>query len=147
MNIRHAVFAFLGIASFVVPACVDAATTDSQPGTMNYATWAAQTPDQKTSIVAGDMDGIITGYFEPVLIVTLTSMLTGNKDVTTIKDNLNKTVPAFSKKPADYVSLIDTTYAKPATRKLSVGNVLMCLADQPYGAPHTTTDDCIKTFL
>jgi hypothetical protein len=97
--------------------------------------------------VAGDIDGIITGYFEPLLIVTLTSALTGNKDVSTIGDNLSKTVPAFSKRPADYVPLIDAVYAKPATRKLSVGNVLACLADQPYGTPHATMDDCIKTFL
>jgi hypothetical protein len=144
---RHAVIAFIGIAAFVAPACVDAATSDSPVGTMSYATWTAQPPDQKASIVAGEMDGIITGYFEPVLIISLTSMLTGNKDVTTIKDNLSKTVPAFSKKPGDYVPLIDAIYAKPATRKLNLGNILACLADQPYGTPHTTTDDCLKTFL
>ena len=144
---RHAIFAFIGMAPFIAPACVDAAATDAQPGTMTYAMWTAQTPDQKTSIVAGDIDGIITGYFEPLLIVTLTSALTGNKDVSTIGDNLSKTVPAFSKRPADYVPLIDAVYAKPATRKLSVGNVLACLADQPYGTPHATMDDCIKTFL
>ena len=147
MNLRQAIVALLGVASFVAPACVDAATTNAQPGTMTYATWAAQTADQKASIVAGDIDGIITGYFEPLIVISLTSILTGSKDVTTIKDNLSKTVPGFSKMPAAYVPLIDAVYAKPETRKLSVGNVLACLADQPYGTPHTTTDDCIKTFL
>ena len=147
MNLRHAIVALIGIVSFVAPACVDAASTNAQPGTMTYATWAAQTPDQKTSIVAGEIDGVITGYFEPLLIVTLTSILTGSKDATAMKDNLSKTVPTFSKEPAEYVPLIDAVYAKPATRKLSVGNVLACLADQPYGTPHSTIDDCIKTFL
>jgi hypothetical protein len=145
---RHAFLALIGIGSLLAPACASAATANApQPGTMTYATWSTQTPDQKASIVAGDVDGIITGYFEPLFIVSITAALTGNKDVTTIRDNLGKTVPAFSKKPADYVPLIDAIYANPATRKLSVGNVLACLADQPYGAPHSSTDDCIKTFL
>jgi hypothetical protein len=114
------------------------------PNALGYAWWSAATADQKQLVIRGEIDGVPTGYLEPVIILTIAQALTGNATVKTLVDNLDKTVPAFSKTPAQYADAVDSAYAKPAARKLTVSQVMLCLADKPFGAD--TVDGCLKSL-
>lgn len=121
-------------------------SAQTAPNVTGYAWWAGATPDQKQLVVRGELDAIPTGFYEPVIIVGLVEALTGNQAAKGIEDNLQKAVPKFSKTPAQYVSLIDGVYAKPAARAVSLSRVIACLADAPFGAANGTSDECVKSW-
>ena len=108
------------------------------PGSIGWTWWSTATTDQKQLVVMGEIEGIPTGYYEPLITLTITEALTGNASVKTVTNNLDKTLPKFSKTPAQYVTAINGIYAKSTARALPLGVVLACLSDAPFGA--TTTD-------
>src|SRR5579863_373706 len=111
------------------------------PNTLGYTWWSSATNDQKQLVVRGEIDGIPSGYLEPVIILGITGALTGNATVNTLLTNLKKTPPVYSKTPEQYVVAIDAVYTKPDARKLSLSTVMLCLTDKPFGAD--TIDGCI----
>jgi hypothetical protein len=121
-------------------------SAQTAPNTTGWTWWSAATPDQKQLVVRGELDAIPTGFYEPVIIVGLTQALTGNAAARGIEDNLVKAVPKFSKTPAQYVTLIDGVYTKPAFHQLTVSRVLACLADVPFGAANGARDECLKSW-
>jgi hypothetical protein len=142
--LRPSIAAVLVSLSLAAPAFAQSDAQAAGANAVGWSWWSSATPDQKQFVVRGELDGIQTGYLEPQLILLITQALTGNATVKTLADNLKKTPPKFSKTPADYVTAIDGIYADADAHKLSVGIVLACLADSPFGA--TTTDQCIAQF-
>ncbi len=132
------------ILAMVIAAAAPVSAEQIVPGSVGWAWWSKATTDQKQLVVMGEIEGIPTGYYEPLITLTITGALTGNASVKTVTKNLDKSMPKFSKTPAQYVTEIDGVYAKDTTRKLPLGVVLECLADVPFGA--STSDGCLNSF-
>jgi hypothetical protein len=116
------------------------------PNTIGYAWWSTATPDQKALVVQGEIDALPIGFTEPMIAIAIVSALTGNSVAKGLQGDLDKVTPIFSKTPAQYVPLVDAAYAKPEAQKLSLGLVVACLADTPYGSPGDSTDKCLTSF-
>ena len=134
----------VSILAMVLAAAAPVSADQVVPGSIGWAWWSKATTDQKQVVVMGEIDGIPAGYYEPLITLSVAVALTGNSSVKTVTNNLYKSVPKFSKTPAQYVTEIDGVYAKDIARKLSLGVVLECLADVPYGA--STSDGCLNSF-
>jgi hypothetical protein len=137
-------FRFLFATAFLLLSVVAPALAQTSPNALGWTWWSTATADQKQSVVMGEIDSMPTGYTEAVILVAIVQALTGNDVAKKIYDNLQKTPPAFSKAPAQYVVAVDGVYAKPAARKLPLSYVMACLADTPFGA--STVDGCITAF-
>jgi hypothetical protein len=116
------------------------------PNTIGYSWWSTATPDQKTLVVQGEMDALPIGFTEPMIAIAIVAALTGNEVAKGLQGDLDKVTPIFSKTPAQYVPLVDAAYAKPDAAKLTLGVIVACLADKPYGSPGDTTDKCLTSF-
>jgi hypothetical protein len=117
-----------------------------QPNTTGYAWWSTAPPDHKVLVVQGEIDALPIGFTEPMIAIAIVAALTSSTVAKGLQGDLDKVTPIFSKTPAQYVPLVDAAYAKPDAQKLTLGIILACLADKPYGAPGDSTDKCLTSF-
>ena len=143
---RSAVAVALALLFLATPATAAVTGADALPNSIGYVWWTTATPDQKQYVVQGEIDGLPIGFYEPMIAIAIVYALTGNSVAKGLQGDLGKVQPKFSKSPAQYVPLIDAAYAKPETRKLTIGLVMACLADTPYGSPGDSTDKCLSSF-
>ena len=137
-TLRFAIAALCALA-IAAPATSSAATI-----TLGWSWWSTASASQKAGVVQGELAGILAGYDQSTFIVEITAALTGNSALSKVSKQLQKSVPRYSNTVSQYVADVNSAYANPNARKLTIGFVLLCYEDPGPGV--VTGSSCLTQW-
>ncbi len=134
MHVSRSSFALLcALLIAAVPLFASAAVSIDLTGTssmVGWPWWSTASASAKALVVQGELSGLVAGYDEATVVVSIVGALVSDTALTKVATQLQKAVPHFSKTTTQYITRVDGVYADSKARHIPLGFVLLCLQDQ-----------------